>query len=454
MSRIGRLPIEIPAGVTVKIGDANEVVVKGAKGELTRKFNNDMKIEVEGNQVVVTRPSDDKEHRALHGLTRALLANMVNGVNAEFAKELDVVGVGYRAQLSGKKLVLNVGYSHPVEMDAPAGISFEVPNPNKIIVKGIDKQLVETVCKYAKPENIVIQLDNALIPRRSNSFREIGKAIGRVATTNANCIIFGESGMGKEQIARQIYLQSSRTQKPLKVLEAGSAPLVGKHDPESDRSEIYNRIEGYFQEVKGGTLIIKNIQLLTFETQSVLLHILEQEHPDVRIISTANGNLLKMVADGSFRDNLFYMLRQRSISVPSLRESTEDIADIADYLLQRYAQKKQRPKQHLDASAIKALKLHPWPGNVRELKDAVLFAAFHAKEDTITAEDIRLDDATPDNAEDLTHRNPRTEKENIIKAFNRAGTWRGAAKLLGVSEKTLIQLRKKHHINPDGEIEA
>lgn len=133
MSRIGRLPIEIPAGVTVKIGDANEVVVKGAKGELTRKFNNDMKIEVEGNQVVVTRPSDDKEHRALHGLTRALLANMVNGVNAEFAKELDVVGVGYRAQLSGKKLVLNVGYSHPVEMDAPAGISFEVPNPNKLL---------------------------------------------------------------------------------------------------------------------------------------------------------------------------------------------------------------------------------------------------------------------------------------------------------------------------------
>ena len=156
MSRIGRLPIEIPAGVTVKIGDANEVVVKGAKGELTRKFNNDMKIEVEGNQVVVTRPSDDKEHRALHGLTRALLANMVNGVNAEFAKELDVVGVGYRAQLSGKKLVLNVGYSHPVEMDAPAGISFEVPNPNKIIVKGIDKQLVgqeaANIRKVREPE--------------------------------------------------------------------------------------------------------------------------------------------------------------------------------------------------------------------------------------------------------------------------------------------------------------
>ena len=318
----------------------------------------------------------------------------------------------------------------------------------------IDKQLIETVGKYAKAESVVIQLDNALIPRRSMKFREIEQAIGRIAQTNANCIIFGESGMGKEQIARQIYLQSSRTQKPVKVLEAGGAALVGKHDPESDRSEIYNRIEGYFQEVNGGTLIIKNIQLLTFEKQSVLLHILEQEHKDVRIICTANASLLKMLADESFRNNLFYILRQSSITVPPLREMTEGIPDITDYLLTRYAQKKQQPKKHLDASAIKALKLHPWPGNIRELKDTVLFAAFHAKEDTITAADIRFDDATPVTAEDLTHRNPRTEKENIIKAFNRAGTWRGAAKLLGVSEKTLIRLRKKHRINPDGEIET
>lgn len=145
MSRIGKLPIVIPAGVTVTVGDDNTVTVKGPKGELTRKFDKDMKIEVENNEVVITRPSDDKEHRAHHGLTRALLANMVNGVNAEFAKELEIVGVGYRAQLQGKKLVLNVGYSHPVEMDAPAGISFEVPTPNKIVVKGIDRQLVGQV---------------------------------------------------------------------------------------------------------------------------------------------------------------------------------------------------------------------------------------------------------------------------------------------------------------------
>lgn len=319
---------------------------------------------------------------------------------------------------------------------------------------GMNKQLVETVCKYAKPENIVLQLGNSLIPRQSKAFREIEQSIERVAATNANCIIFGESGMGKEQIARQIYLQSSRTQKSMIVLEAGGAALVGRHDPESDRSEMYNRIESYVQEAKGGTLVIKNIQLLTFEKQSVLLHILEQEHPDVRIICTANSSLLKMVADETFRDNLFFILRQTSIAVLPLRETTEDISDIADYLLTKYAQKKQQPKKRLDASAIKVLKLHPWPGNIRELKDTVLFAAFHAAGDTIGEEDLSFDKPNPDISEDLTHHNPKEERDKIVRAYQRAGTWKGAAKLLGISERFLYQLRKKHQINPDDGKEA
>lgn len=325
---------------------------------------------------------------------------------------------------------------------------------NVIQRAAIDKQLVETVARYAKPENIVLRLGNTLIPRSSKAFREIEQSIKRVAATNANCIIFGESGMGKEQIARQIYLQSSRTQKPLIVLEAGGAALVGRHDPESDRSEIYNRIVGYFQEAKGGTLVIKNVQLLTFEKQSVFLHILEQEHSDVRIICTANSSLLKMVADETFRDNLFFILRQTSISVPPLRETTEDIPDIADYLLTRYAQKKLQPNKRLDASAIKALKLHPWPGNVRELKDTVLFAAFHAAGDTVSADDLIFDKSNPDISEDLTHHNLKEERDKIVRAYNRAGTWKGAAKLLGISERFLYQLRKKHHINPDDENES
>ena len=325
---------------------------------------------------------------------------------------------------------------------------------NVIQRAGIDKQLVEKVGKYAKPENIVLQLDNTLIPRSSKAFRKIEQSIERVAATNANCIIFGESGMGKEQIARQIYLQSSRTQKPLIVLEAGGAALVGRHDPESDRSEMFNRIEGYFQEAKGGTLVIKNVQLLTFEKQSVLLHILEQEYTDVRIICTANSSLLKMVADETFRDNLFFILRQTSIAVPPLRETTEDIPDIAAYLLTRYAQKKLQPKKRLDASAVKALKLHPWPGNVRELKDTVLFAAFHTAGDSIGEDNLILDKSNPDISEDLTHHNPQEERDKIVRAYNRAGTWKGAAKLLGISERFLYQLRKKHRINPDEENET
>lgn len=318
----------------------------------------------------------------------------------------------------------------------------------------IDKQLVEIVGRYAKPESIVIQLDNALIPRRSAKFKEIEQSIERIAQTNANCIIFGESGMGKEQIARQIYLQSSRTQKPITVIEAGGAELVGLHDPTSDRNEMYNRIKSYFQNAAGGTIILKNIQLLNFEKQSVFLHILSEEHPDVRMICTANGTLMKMLAEEDFRDNLFYMLRQSGITVPPLREMTEDIPDIADYLLAMYAQKTSQTRRRLDASAIKALKLYPWPGNIRELKDTVLMAAFHADGDTISADDLVFSDIQPETAEDLTHRNPKAEKDRIIRAYIRAGTWRGAAKLLNVSEKTLIQLRKKHQINPHGEIEA
>ena len=142
MSRIGKLPIEIPAGVEVKIGEGNHITVKGPKGTLERKLADDMNIAMENGQITVTRPSDLKRHRALHGLTRTLIHNMVIGVTQGYEKVLEINGVGYRAQKQGTKLVMNLGYSHPVEMEAPAGITFDVPNPNTIIVKGIDKELV------------------------------------------------------------------------------------------------------------------------------------------------------------------------------------------------------------------------------------------------------------------------------------------------------------------------
>jgi large subunit ribosomal protein L6 len=141
MSRIGKKPITIPAGVEVKI-NGSEVAVKGPKGELKNTFNADMAIAMEGNEIVVTRPSDVKEHRALHGLTRTLIANMVEGVTNGFTKELEVNGVGYRVQKQGKNLVMNLGYSHQVIMDEIPGISIEVPAPNKIVISGADKQMV------------------------------------------------------------------------------------------------------------------------------------------------------------------------------------------------------------------------------------------------------------------------------------------------------------------------
>ncbi len=142
MSRIGRMPIEVPAGVEIKIGANNEVNVKGKNGTLTNKFHKDMVIKMEDNTVVVSRPTEQKMHKALHGLTRSLLNNMVVGVTEGFQKVLEINGVGYRAQKQGKKLVLTLGYSHPVEMDDPEGITVEVPAPNRIVVKGMDKQVV------------------------------------------------------------------------------------------------------------------------------------------------------------------------------------------------------------------------------------------------------------------------------------------------------------------------
>ena len=155
MSRIGRAPIEIPAGVTVKMED-NTVTVKGPKGELTRAFHKDMIIEIEGNVLTVKRPSDVKEHRSLHGLTRTLINNMVIGVTTGFTKTLEINGVGYRAAKAGNNVNLSLGFSHPVVVETPKGITLDVPAPNKIIVSGINKEEVGAMAAnirgYREPE--------------------------------------------------------------------------------------------------------------------------------------------------------------------------------------------------------------------------------------------------------------------------------------------------------------
>ncbi len=156
MSRIGLKPITIPSGVEVKINDNNLVEVKGPKGQLTQQLSPDMKIKIEDGVLTVERPSELKRHKSLHGLTRTLIQNMIIGVTEGYSKTLEIEGTGYRAAKQGKKLVLTLGFSHPVELEDPEGIEVEVPQPNRIIVKGIDKQKVgnyaANIRSFRRPE--------------------------------------------------------------------------------------------------------------------------------------------------------------------------------------------------------------------------------------------------------------------------------------------------------------
>ncbi len=174
MSRIGKMPIDVPPGVQVTI-QGSKVSVQGPKGEMARTFHKDISVRVEDNQLIVTRPTDNRVHRSLHGLTRALLANMVQGVHEGFRKELEIQGVGYRAQLEGDTLVLLVGYSHPVQIEPPLGITLSVEKGNRnITVEGVDKELVGRVAAeiraVRKPE-----------PYKGKGIRYVGEHVRRKA---------------------------------------------------------------------------------------------------------------------------------------------------------------------------------------------------------------------------------------------------------------------------------
>lgn len=173
MSRVGKKPVELPAGVDVEV-EGSAVKVKGSKGELERTFNERISFDVSDDVVTVTRPDDSRESRALHGLSRALLNNMVVGVSAGFVKELEIQGVGYRASLKGRDVELLVGFSHPVVVEAPDGITFEVPDQNKIIVSGIDKeqvgQVAASIRKVRPPE-----------PYKGKGIRYVGEYVRRKA---------------------------------------------------------------------------------------------------------------------------------------------------------------------------------------------------------------------------------------------------------------------------------
>lgn len=181
MSRIGKLPGAIPAGVEVKI-DGNVIEVKGPKGQLRKEIHPEMKVELTDGAVVVTRPSDDKNHRSLHGLTRSLVANMVQGVTEGYTRNLEIQGVGYRAAKQGNKLVLSLGYSHPIEVEPAPGIEIEVPTPTRISIKGVDKELVgqtaANIRDFRRPEPYLgkgIRYEGERVRRKAGKAGKAGK---------------------------------------------------------------------------------------------------------------------------------------------------------------------------------------------------------------------------------------------------------------------------------------
>lgn len=308
----------------------------------------------------------------------------------------------------------------------------------------IDKQLVEKVQKYIQDIDSVSP-DNELIHRPSKEFQRIEREITRIASAEANLIIFGESGMGKEQIAREIFRQSNRTDKPLIVIEAGGAALVGEHKPDSEKSEMYNRIGGYFKKAARGTIILKNVHLLNFDKQSVVLHILSEDHPDVRVICTAEPELLEKVSDRTFRSNLFFTLREMDITVKPLRKVSEDIQPVAEFYLAQYAEEHHEPPKRLDASAVKTLKRHDWPGNIRELKNVINIAARNVEGSVITATDLPISRSSPEVTDSLRLRDSNVERQRIIEALEKTeGNKTQAAKLLGIGRTTLVYKLKQH----------
>ena len=308
----------------------------------------------------------------------------------------------------------------------------------------IDKQLVEKVQKYIQDIDSVSP-DNELIHRPSKEFQRIEREITRIASAEANVIIFGESGMGKEQIAREIFRQSNRTDKPLIVIEAGGAALVGEHKPDSEKSEMYNRIGGYFKKAARGTIILKNVHLLNFDKQSVVLHILSEDHPDVRVICTAEPELLEKVSDRTFRSNLFFTLREMDITVKPLRKVSEDIQPVAEFYLAQYAEEHHEPAKRLDASAVKTLKRHDWTGNIRELKNVINIAARNVEGSVITATDLPISRSSPEVTDSLRLRDSNVERQRIIEALEKTeGNKTQAAKLLGIGRTTLVYKLKQH----------
>ena len=284
-----------------------------------------------------------------------------------------------------------------------------------------------------------------LFSRKSDGCLRAYSAAHIVAPTNLNVLIVGESGVGKEPLAQEIYDVSAKSNKPCVLLDCGTLHYLSlNHNPKQPMT-LLDAVTAQFRKVQGGTVILDNVQLLSPDMQSIILHILANSNHDTRIIATATPDITEMVVEESFLSALFYKIKEVTITLPPLRECQDDILLLADFYLRHYNNEFGKNVKRFDNSAQKAMRFHLWPGNIRELKHVVRVAVLKSRGDVISKDNLELD--TPASSVHMNFRldDSSFEKAKITAAIaHTGGNMAQAARLLGITEKTLLIKRKKH----------
>ncbi len=284
-----------------------------------------------------------------------------------------------------------------------------------------------------------------LFSRKSDGCLRAYSVAHVVAPTNLNVLIIGESGVGKEPLAQEIYDVSTKSNKPCVLLDCGTLHYLSlNHNPKQPMT-LLDAVTAQFRKAQGGTVILDNMQLLSPDMQSIVLHVLANSNQDTRIITTATPNIMELVAEGSFLSALFYKIKEFTISLPPLRECQEDIPLLADFYLRHYNTEFGKNVKRFDNSSQKAMRLHSWPGNIRELKHVVRVAVLKSRGDIISKDNLEFD--TPASSVHMNFRLDDTslEKAKITAAIaHTGGNIIQATKLLGISERALWAKRKKY----------
>lgn len=307
----------------------------------------------------------------------------------------------------------------------------------------LDKMLIETVRVYAHDNILFSSPRKEIFPRQSTNYRSLIDQIGRVAQTNLNILISGESGVGKEPVAEEIYRHSSRSHRPCVILNAGVL-----HHQYPDSKTLYNNLKQRLKKIAGGTVIIDNVQLIDTVIQHIISDIIKTERYDIRFISLTDTTYESGVGLSCLDSFLCDRLTQYVIKVPPLRECKEDIIPLANFFLERYSQEYSLDVKGFDEKAVGKLLGYPWSGNVRELKRAIRIAAIEAMGNVITAKELNFDNPATGPPPRFTLRDDGDEKARIVAALEYTnGHRQQAADLLGISRNTLQNKIRKYGIN-------